>query len=105
MAKLILTPPEFQVDTFEEFLQLAEKKDFRLAKAIVKAILANLNTRKRFINVMSVSIASTGETIELTADRKEFADILQKNLIHFEKQELYEDCASIKKAIEHLTLK
>lgn len=105
MAKLILTPEEFQVNTFEDFLKLAEKKDFRLAKAIVKAILANITTRKRFINVMSVSILSTGETIELTADRKEFAEILKKNLVHFEEQEMYEECMKIKEAIERLTLK
>lgn len=106
MAKSILNKPtQFQVETFEDFLQLAENNDFRLAETIVRLILANLTTRKRFINVMSISVISTNEIIELTADRKEFIEILKKNLVHFEKQELYEDCIKIKKAIEYLISK
>ena len=106
MAKSILTTPaQFQVETFEDFLQLAESNDFRLAETIVRLILANLKTRKRFINVMSISVIATNEIIELTADRREFIEILNKNIVHFEKQELYEDCEKIKKAIEYLISK
>ena len=54
---------------------------------------------------MSISVIATNEIIELTADRREFIEILNKNIVHFEKQELYEDCEKIKKAIEYLISK
>ena len=105
MDKSILTNKEFNCNTIEDFYQMAENNDFRIAKAVVETILNNLNTKKRFVNVMSINILNTGEVIDLTADRKEFISILKKNIVHYEKQELYEDCIKIQNAIEYLISK
>ena len=90
------------VHDIEEFEKLATSKDLEMAKAIVDAILKNLDTKKRFIHVLEVYIKSTYSVFDITVDRNNFIDTLEKNLKIFEHHEMYEDCAEIVKAINSL---
>ena len=90
------------VHDIEEFEKLATSKDLEMAKAIVNTILENLTTKKRHIHVLEVYIKSTYSVFDLTVDRNNFVDTLEKNLKIFEHHEMYEDCAKVVEAIDYL---
>ena len=45
---------EITVQNAEEFQQMVDNKDFRIAEAIVSGILSNINKKKKHIHVLSV---------------------------------------------------
>ena len=45
---------EFRLNNSEEFQDMVERRDFSIAKAVVETLLANLNTRKQHIHVITV---------------------------------------------------
>jgi protein-arginine kinase activator protein McsA len=81
---------------------MARYKDINIAKAIVDAILTNLETKKRHIHVFEIEVEEEESVYDLTIDRNNFIDALEKNLTHYEKEELYEECAKIVDAIKFL---
>ena len=95
----------FKVDTYDEFLKLAENKDFSIAKAIVDSVLNNLETKKNNIHVFQIEVAEEKVIYDLTIEREGFLDALEKNLNHYEKEELYEECIKIIDAIKFLKTK
>lgn len=90
------------VHDIEEFEEIVKSKDLKMSKYIVSLILKNLNTKKRFIHALEVYIKSTYSVFDITIDRKNFLDTLEKNLEIHEHHEEYEDCAKILKAINSL---
>lgn len=93
------------VKTWEDFESLIKGKDLKISKSIVDTILNNLNTKKRHIPVLEIKVDTEEQIVDLTVDRKDFIDALEKNLeIHVHHEE-YERCAEIKKAIQKLKSK
>ena len=90
------------VNTQEEFNTMVDNYDFRIIEAVVEGALTNLQTTKRFIHILSVSIVEDNDVYDLTLERCEFLDNLKKNLKHYEKKELYEKCREIVNAINFL---
>ena len=95
-------PTYFKVKRYDDFLIMARYKDINIAKAIVDAILTNLETKKRHIHVFEIEVEEEESVYDLTIDRNNFIDALEKNLTHYEKEELYEECAKIVDAIKFL---
>jgi hypothetical protein len=93
---------EISVFDSEEFEDLISKKDIRISKALVETILKNLKGRKRHIHALSVLVEQEGTIYDITVDRKDFIETLKNNLPIYEKNELYEGCAEIVKAIKFL---
>jgi protein-arginine kinase activator protein McsA len=90
------------VKTREEFEELIYGKDLNISKSIVDGILKNLNTTKRHVHVLEIIIENEDKIMDLTVDRKDFIDTLEKNLeIHVYHEE-YERCSKIHSAIEKL---
>jgi protein-arginine kinase activator protein McsA len=96
---------EITVNTTEEFQEMVDRKDFRIAKAIVESILENISTKKRNIHILSVACVEDNAIYDLTLDRKFFADTLEENLKYFIEQEHYEQCQEIVNAINKLKKK
>jgi hypothetical protein len=92
----------FKVKDYEDFLEKARCKDINIAKAIVDTILNNLETKKRHIHVFEIEVENEDAVYDLTIDRSNFIDALEKNLSHYEREELYEECAQIIDAIKFL---
>lgn len=92
----------FKVKNYDEFLALARQKDIRIAKATIDAILENLNTKRKHIHVFEIEVEDEEVTYDLTIERENFLDALEKNLEHYEREELYEECAEIVNAITFL---
>ena len=96
---------QIQVDTYVEFLEMTRNEKFTISEAIVNIVLNNLETRKKEIPIFEVEVSEEDVTYTLSIQRKEFLDILQKNLIHFENEEAYEGCQKIIEAINFLKTK
>lgn len=93
---------EITVFNSEEFEQLILDKDVRISNAIVSTILGNLTGRKRHIPVLSILVENEQTVYDITIDRKEFLSSLKDNLLIQEKNENYETCAEMVKAIKSL---
>jgi hypothetical protein len=94
-----------KVETYKEFLNMAKTKDFMLAKGIVEKVLSNLDTKKKSIPVFEVEVEEEGAIYTLSMETDEFIDILNINLVHYEREEEYEDCTKIIEAINYLKSK
>lgn len=93
---------EITVNNSDEFQEMVDNKDFRIAEAIVEAILENMTTKKKNVHILSVACIEDQAIYDLTLDRKFFADTLEENLKYFIEQEKYEHCQKIVDAINKL---
>jgi predicted nucleic acid-binding protein len=93
---------EFTLNNSEEFQAMVDRKDFSISKAVVETILANLNTRKQHVHILTVNCLDEGEAYDITLERKHFIDTLQENLKYYVENEKYEDCTKIVEAINTL---
>jgi hypothetical protein len=93
---------EITVNNTEEFQELVDNKDIRIAKAIVGGILDNINTNKKHVHVLSVTCLEEGEVYDITVERKYFASTLEENLPYYIREELYEDCQRIVETVNKL---
>ena len=93
---------EITVNNTEEFQELVDNKDFRIAKAVVDGILNNINSKKKHIHVLSITCLEEGEIYDITVERKHFIDTLEENLPYYIREEQYEDCQRIVNTINEL---
>jgi predicted nucleic acid-binding protein len=93
---------EFTLNNSEEFQAMVDRRDFSISKAVVETILANLNTRKQHVHILTVNCLDEGEAYDITLERKHFIDTLQENLKYYVENEKYEDCTKIVEAINAL---
>ena len=93
---------EINLNNSDEFQDMIDRKDFTIAKAVVETILANLNTRKKHLHVLSVNCLEDGATYDITLERRYFEETLQENLKYYVEKELYEECTQIVEAINKL---
>ena len=93
---------EISVFDSDEFEQLVASRDLRISKALVDTILKNLNGRKRHVHALSVLVEQEQTMYDITIDRQEFVTTLEQNLPILEKNEEYETCAEVVKAIKFL---
>ena len=96
---------EFEVSTAEEFESMLQTKDIRISEALVETILNNLKGKKRYIHALSVVCREEDAIYDITVDREDFQHTLKHNLSTYIKEERYEDCAKIQKALKFLAKK
>ena len=94
--------PEINVESTDEFQELINNKDFRIAKAVVEGILNNMSTKKKHIHVLSIICEDEDEIFDITVERKHFAETLNENLKYYVENEEYEYCQKIIEAIKLL---
>jgi len=95
-------PKEFVVSIAEDFEDMVAAKDFRIAESIVEGILANMNTKKNHVHLLSVICEDENSVYDITVERKYFITTLEENIAHYVREEKYEDCQRIADAIELL---
>ena len=96
---------EITVNNNEEFQILINNKDFRISKAIVEGILKNINTKKKNIKLLIIKCIEEQEIIDITLDRKDFLNTLEKNIVYYIAEEKYEECQLITLSINTLKSK
>ena len=93
---------EITVQNTDEFQEMVDNKDFRIAEAIVSGILKNINGKKKYVHVLSVTCLEEEEIYDITVERKHFAETLEENLPYYVREERYEDCQKIVNIINEL---
>lgn len=96
MATRLVIPNE---DTFDDLL---DNGDYRLAQAIVEGILSQLPTDEENLRIVEVYVEEEDDIYDLSINKNDIIETLQDNLVWYEKEENYEGCASIVKAIENI---
>ncbi len=91
-----------KVKSVEEFEDMLQEQDLKISKAIIEVALKNLKGKKRFIPVLEVHVEEDDTIFDITLDRQNLLSTLQKNLEIHERNEDYEGCARIAKAIQEL---
>ena len=95
-------PKEFVVGTSDEFQDMIDAKDFRIAEAVVEGIFANLDSKRKNIHLLSVILEDEGIVYDITIEKKHFAETLEENLVHYVREEKYEECQKIADTISML---
>ncbi len=95
----------YKVATMAEFEMMVAAKDFSIAQRIVETVLSNLDTKKKRLHVFSVECMDKGVTLDITMETKYFIQTLQENIKHYIREERYEDCIEIEKAMKYLQQK
>jgi hypothetical protein len=93
---------KISVKDIDEFGELIESKHLKVSQEIISKILDNLDTKKRFINVLEIYVEEQDQIMDLTVDRENFLETLELNLKIHEFHEDYEGCKYIQDAIEKL---
>jgi DNA-directed RNA polymerase len=91
-----------KVKSVEEFEDMLQEQDLKISKAIIEVALKNLKGDKRFIPVLEVHVEEDESIFDITLDRQNMLSTLQQNLEIHERNEDYEGCARIAKAIQEL---
>jgi len=91
-----------KVKSIEEFEDMLQEQDLKISKAIIEVALKNLKGEKRFIPVLEVHVEEDESIFDITLDRQNMVSTLQQNLEIHERNEDYEGCARISKAIQEL---
>lgn len=94
---------KISVADIEEFEDLIKSKHLAISQEIIKKILGNLNTKKKYIHVLEVYVEGLDQTMDLTVERENFLETLELNLKVHELHEDYEGCSKIQKAIKNLS--
>ena len=91
-----------KVKNVEEFEDMLQEQDLKISKAIIEVALKNLKGDKRFIPVLEVHVEEDESIFDITLDRQNMLSTLRQNLEIHERNEDYEGCARITKAIQEL---
>ena len=91
-----------KVKSVEEFEEMLQEQDLKISKAIVEVALKNLKAKKRFIPVLEIHVEEDETIFDITLERQNLLSTLQQNLEIHERNEDYEGCARIAKAIQEL---
>jgi 5-enolpyruvylshikimate-3-phosphate synthase len=90
------------VQTQEDFEALMQENNFEISSAIVKSILANIKGRKKHVHILEINVLEEQTVYDITINRIDMLESLEKNLKIQEANEAYEVCGEIVKAIEFL---
>ena len=91
-----------KVKSVEEFEDMLQGQDLKISKAIIEIALKNLKGTKRFIPVLEIHVEDDESIFDITFERRNMLSTLQQNLEIHERNEDYEGCARIAKAIQEL---
>tara|TARA_R110001592_G_scaffold219784_1_gene474298 strand:+ start:540 stop:836 length:297 start_codon:yes stop_codon:yes gene_type:complete len=91
-----------KVKSVEEFEEMLQGQDLKISKAIIEIALKNLKGTKRFIPILEIHVEDDDSIFDITLDRQNMISTLQQNLEIHERNEDYEGCARIAKAIQEL---
>jgi hypothetical protein len=92
----------YKVRSEADFIERVKQGDVKLASIICNAIVANLDSTKRNVHIISVEMEDEEEFYDLTCNPEEFIVTLEKNLEILVENEVYELCQEVVNAIKYL---
>ena len=85
-----------------QFEAALDNRDFKITSGIVEGILDAMFKNRALAHIFEVSFADGSDVYYLSLNKKEWAETLRRCLPDYEKKELYEKCAEIKRAVDSL---
>lgn len=85
-----------------QFEAALDRRDFDITSGIVENILDAMFKNRTVANIFEVSFYDGSDVYHLSLNRAEWAETLRRCLPDYEKKELYEKCAEIKRAVDSL---
>lgn len=92
-------------DNSEDIGYMLEGGDYNLSCLVVDITLENLKTKKKVIPIVSIYAKEEDMVWDLTLDREDMEETLNKNLEIMEKFEDYERCQEIVNGIKFIQSK
>lgn len=90
------------VNTQEDFEDLMKDNNFEISSAITKSILKNLKGKRKNVPILAIKVLEDQTIYDITVERSDMLESLEKNLqIHIENEE-YEFCSKIQEGINYL---
>jgi|694.fasta_scaffold116905_8 hypothetical protein len=93
---------EITVRNNEELAEVMDNGSYEISKSIVDSIIKHLNSKKKRVHVISIFCEEDNAVYDLTLERSNFLDTLEKSLSTFEQAEDFEGCINIQNAIKQL---
>jgi|TARA_R110000782_G_scaffold83564_2_gene163628 hypothetical protein len=93
------------VKTQEDFEDLVKDNNFEISSAITKSILKNLKGKRKNIPILSIKVLEEQTIYDITVQRGDMLESLEKNLEIHATNEDYESCSEILSAINYLKSK
>ena len=93
------------VNTQEDFEDMMKDNNFEISSAITKTILKNLKGKKKNIPILAIKVVEDQTIYDITVERGDMLESLEKNLeIHIANED-YESCSKILEGINYLKTK
>jgi hypothetical protein len=92
-------------DNSQEIEYMLDGGDYELSRLVVDIALENIKTRKKVIPIVSIYSQDEDMFWDLTLDREDIEETLNKNLKIMEKYEDYERCQEIVNGIKFIQSK
>lgn len=93
------------VNTQEDFEDMMKNNNFEISSAITKSILKNLKGKKKNIPILAIKVMEDQTIYDITVERGDMLESLEKNLEIHATNEDYEACSEILKGINYLKTK
>tara|TARA_R110000803_G_scaffold107608_2_gene175769 strand:+ start:1595 stop:1897 length:303 start_codon:yes stop_codon:yes gene_type:complete len=93
------------VNTKEDFEDMMKDNNFEISSAITKSILKNLKGKKKNIPILAIKVIEDQTIYDITVERSNMLESLEKNLEIHELNEDYEACNEILVGINYLKTK
>ena len=90
------------VNTQEDFEEMMKDKNFEISSAITKVILKNLKGKRKNIPILAIQVLEEQTIYDITVQRGDMLESLEKNLEIHVANEDYESCSKILEAINYL---
>jgi|TARA_R110000737_G_scaffold95720_2_gene129792 hypothetical protein len=90
------------VNTQEDFEDMMKNNNFEISSAITKVILKNLKGKRKNIPILAIKVLEEQTVYDITVQRGDMLESLEKNLEIHVVNEDYESCSKILEAINYL---
>jgi protein-arginine kinase activator protein McsA len=90
------------VKTQEDFEAMMKDNNYEISSSITKTILKNLKGRKQNLHVLEIKVLEEHTIYDITINRSDMLESLEKNLEIHVANEDYESCSKILEGINYL---
>tara|TARA_R110000803_G_scaffold156203_1_gene220769 strand:+ start:1971 stop:2273 length:303 start_codon:yes stop_codon:yes gene_type:complete len=90
------------VKTQEDFEDMMKNNNFKISSEITKVILKNLKGKRKNIPILAIQVLEEQAIYDITVERGNMLESLEKNLEIHSLNEDYESCSKILDAINFL---
>ena len=100
-----MEPLKLEYDHYYELADAIENKDPQVVVAMVETALEHMDSKKEKIYFLYATVKKDEVVFEFSMGKDDLQSVLESNLPNLERQEEFELCIKVKKALDKLKLK